>query len=84
MAFSAIASVLFLGGYQGIPILGRIIPDWIWMSGKVGALSFFIIWLRATYPRLREDQLQRMAWVVLIPLMLADIMITAFVKVLVR
>ncbi len=84
VAFSAIASVLFLGGYQGIPILGRIIPDWIWMSGKVGALSFFIIWLRATYPRLREDQLQRMAWVVLIPLMLADIMITAFVKVLVR
>jgi NADH-quinone oxidoreductase subunit H len=84
VAFSAIASVLFLGGYQGIPILGRIIPDWMWMSAKVGGLSFFIIWLRATYPRLREDQLQRMAWVVLIPLMLADIMITAFVKVLVR
>ena len=40
------------------------------MFGKIGALSFFVIWLRATYPRLREDQLQRFAWLVLIPLSL--------------
>ena len=84
VALSAIASVLFLGGYQGIPILGRIIPGFFWMSGKIGALSFLIIWLRATYPRLREDQLQRMAWVALIPLALADIMVTGVVKVLVK
>ena len=83
VAFSAIASVLFLGGYQ--PILGlHIIPGFFWMSGKVGALSFFIIWLRATFPRLREDQLQRFAWVVLIPLALADIMVTGVIKVLVK
>ena len=67
------------------PILGlHIIPGFFWMSAKVGALSFFIIWLRATFPRLREDQLQRFAWVVLIPLALADIMVTAVVKVLVK
>ena len=54
------------------------------MSAKVGALSFFIIWLRATFPRLREDQLQRFAWVVLIPLALADIMVTGVIKVLVK
>ena len=41
-------------------------------SAKIGALSFFVIWLRATYPRLREDQLQRFAWLVLIPLSLAE------------
>ena len=41
------------------------------MMGKIGALSFFFIWLRATYPRLREDQLQRFSWLVLIPLALA-------------
>src|SRR5947209_12348551 len=81
VAFSAIASVLFLGGYPAIPILGRVIPGFFWMSGKIGALSFFIIWLRATYPRLREDQLQRFSWVVLIPVALADIMVTAALKV---
>ena len=39
-----------------------------WMLAKIGALSFVVIWLRATYPRLREDQLQRFSWLVLIPL----------------
>src|SRR5438093_2404038 len=84
VVFSAIASVLFLGGYQGVPVLGHVIPGFFWMSGKIGALSFFIIWLRATYPRLREDQLQRFSWVVLIPIMLADILVTGVVKVAVR
>ena len=83
VAFSAIASVLFLGGYQALPGLG-FLPAFFHMSGKIGALSFFIIWLRATYPRLREDQLQRFSWVVLIPLGLADIMATGVVKVLVK
>ena len=83
VAFSAIASVLFLGGYLGPPFIGRFLPGFFWMSAKVGALSFFIIWLRATYPRLREDQLMRVSWVVLIPLALAGIMITGVLKVLV-
>jgi NADH-quinone oxidoreductase subunit H len=83
VAFSAIASVLFLGGYQALPGLG-FLPGFFHMSGKVGALSFFIIWLRATYPRLREDQLQRFSWVVLIPIGLADVMITGVIKVLVK
>ena len=80
MALAAIASVLFLGGYQAVPGLS-FIPGWIFMSGKIGALSFFIIWLRATYPRLREDQLQRFSWTFLIPLALANIMVTAYLKV---
>jgi NADH-quinone oxidoreductase subunit H len=80
VALSAIASVLYLGGYQGIPGL-HFIPGWIWMSGKIMGLSFFIIWLRATYPRLREDQLQRFSWIGLIPLALANIMVTAVLKV---
>jgi NADH-quinone oxidoreductase subunit H len=81
VAFSAIASVLFLGGYLAPPFLGDAIPGFFWMSAKVGALSFFIIWLRATYPRLREDQLQRFAWVGLIPLALAGILVTGVAKV---
>ena len=83
VALSAIASVLFLGGYQSIPYLS-VIPGWMWMSAKIGALAFFIIWLRATYPRLREDQLQRFAWGVLIPVGLLDVMVTGVVKVLVK
>jgi NADH-quinone oxidoreductase subunit H len=78
VALSAIAAVLFLGGY-----LGPFLPEPIWMAGKIGALSFFIIWLRATYPRLREDQLQRFSWIVLIPIALVNILVTAVIKVVV-
>ena len=84
LAFSAIASVLFLGGYLGPPIIGHIIPGFFWMNAKIGALAFLIIWLRVTYPRLREDQLQRFSWVVLIPIALVDILVTATIKVLVK
>jgi len=83
LAFSAIASVLFLGGYQSLPYLG-FIPAPFWMIAKIGAIAFLIIWLRVTYPRLREDQLQRFSWVVLIPLALVDILATATIKVLVK
>jgi NADH-quinone oxidoreductase subunit H len=80
VALSAVASLLYLGGYQAPPML-EFIPDPLWMAAKVGALSFFVIWLRATYPRMREDQLQRMSWLALIPLGLLQIMVVAFVKV---
>jgi NADH-quinone oxidoreductase subunit H len=83
VALSAVASVLFLGGYQPLPFLS-FIPGWMWMAGKILGLSFFIIWLRATYPRLREDQLQRFSWMALIPLALANVMITAVLKVAVK
>jgi NADH-quinone oxidoreductase subunit H len=79
VAFSGIAAVLYLGGYQPLP--GIPIPGVLMMMGKIGALAFFFIWLRATYPRLREDQLQRFSWLVLIPLSLALIMSVAVAKV---
>ncbi|HWC31897.1 MAG TPA: NADH-quinone oxidoreductase subunit NuoH [Actinomycetota bacterium] len=82
VVLSAVASVLFLGGYLAPPLLG-FIPAPLWMMAKIGGLSFVIIWLRATYPRLREDQLQRFSWIVLIPLALLNILVTAVVKVLV-
>jgi NADH-quinone oxidoreductase subunit H len=82
VVLSAIAAVLFLGGYLGPPGLD-FIPGPLWMAAKIGAISFLIIWLRATYPRLREDQLQRFSWIVLIPLSLVNILVTAVVMVLV-
>jgi len=79
VALSAITTVLYLGGY-----LGPGLPAPVWMLVKTTFLAFCIIWFRATWPRMREDQLQRFAWVVLIPLALANIMVTAVFKVAVK
>lgn len=74
-----LTTVLFLGGWHGpYPVqLG-----WLWTLLKTFALAFLVIWLRVSYPRLREDQLQRLAWTALIPLSLAQLAITGVVKVL--
>jgi NADH-quinone oxidoreductase subunit H len=51
------------------------------LFGKIMLLAFVIFWVRFTYPRFREDQLQRFAWKVLIPISLVNIMVTAILKV---
>lgn len=76
VVLSAIAATLFLGGFVG-PVLS---PP-VWLLLKTVAIAFVIIWFRATYPRLREDQLQRFAWVVLVPIALANLLVTAVAKV---
>jgi NADH-quinone oxidoreductase subunit H len=83
--FSAIASVLFLGGWYvpGIDSdsnLFNLIGPAI-LFGKMMVVSALIFWFRFTYPRFREDQLQRLAWKVLIPLALANIVVTGVLKV---
>jgi NADH-quinone oxidoreductase subunit H len=80
VVMSGLASTLFLGGFLPLPGLA-VIPSWMWMFGKIFALSFVIIWLRATFPRLREDQLQRFAWITLVPITLLWILGVAFAKV---
>jgi NADH-quinone oxidoreductase subunit H len=80
VALSAVASVLFLGGFLPLPTM-EFIPEPLWMLAKIGALSFLIIWLRVTFPRLREDQLQRASWLALIPLALLQIMVVGVLKV---
>jgi len=77
VVLSAITAVLYLGGYRGF--LG--IPEPLWMAAKIGGLAFVVVWLRATFPRLREDQLQRFSWQVLIPLALVQIVAVGFLKV---
>jgi NADH-quinone oxidoreductase subunit H len=80
VVMSAIAAVLYLGGYQALPGLSAI-PAPLWMFAKIFALAFFIVWLRATYPRLREDQLQTFSWLALIPLALVQILVVGIIKV---
>ena len=83
IGLSAIAATIFLGGY-GFPgvtgdmanLLGPLI-----LFGKVALLVFFIIWIRWTWPRVREDQLQSLAWTWLIPISLANIFVIAVLKV---
>ena len=83
--FSALAATLFLGGWY-VPgleptdnlfnVIGPIV-----LLGKMLLVAFFIFWFRFTYPRFREDQLQQLAWKVLIPLSLVNIVITGVLKV---
>jgi len=83
--FSAIGATLFLGGWT-IPFVdaGAEIMDYIGplvLAAKMVFIAFLIFWFRITYPRFREDQLQRLAWKFLIPLSLLNIVITAIFKV---
>jgi NADH-quinone oxidoreductase subunit H len=80
---SAIAVTLFLGGYwlPGIPEDTLAIVGPIILIAKVFILVFAIIWFRWTFPRFREDQLQSLAWKWLIPISLANILITGVLKV---
>ncbi len=90
--FALIASILFLGGW-GVPFAWfgwtsiDSIDNWMNVVGplimftKMMLLVFIIMWVRFSYPRFREDQLQRFAWKVLIPLSLVNIMATSVLKV---
>jgi len=72
LAISAIVTTLFLSGWRG-PVL----PPWLWFLIKVGAVFFVIVWIRATVPRVRIDQLMALAWKFLFPLALLNLLITA-------
>jgi len=86
-AFAAVASVLFLGGWAVPAAWVDLNSNWFNLLGPIimltkmmllGGLIFFV---RFTFPRFREDQLQRLAWTVLIPISLANILATTILKV---
>ncbi|MGX8906796.1 complex I subunit 1/NuoH family protein [Streptomyces netropsis] len=78
----ALTTVLFLGGWHGPFGADGLGP--VWTLLKTALLAFVVIWLRVSYPRLREDQLQKLAWTVLIPLALAQIALTGVIKVVIQ
>ena len=71
LAMSAIITILFLGGWGG-PLL----PPFLWFLVKVFGVFFLIIWVRATIPRLRIDQVMAFAWKCLLPLAWLNLLIT--------
>ncbi len=79
VVMSLLFSTLFLGGWRG-PF--DHVAGWAWTLLKGFAIAVLMIWIRVSWPRLREDQLQRFAWLTLIPLALAQLVLTALVVVL--
>jgi len=89
LSLSAIAVVLFFGGWSpiNIPFVGFVDPlfflgplsPYVWFLLKVTALFLFILWLHWTLPRYRIDQITEMAWKVMLPLALGNIVFTAVI-----
>lgn len=96
MVVSLLASIMFLGGWQPVQIfpqwLGDItsigwfntvlrgIPPTIWLLAKLYFFIFFYMWIRATLPRYRYDQLMDISWKFLLPLSLVTLLVSAFMK----
>ncbi len=85
---STVATTLFFGGWlRPFPNVAALwflgfVPGWIWFLLKTFVFIYIFIWIRATLPRYRYDQLMRLGWKVLIPLGIANLVVTGIVKVL--
>ena len=74
VVMSLLFATFYLGGWRG-PLDDTL--GWLWTLLKGFAIAIVMIWLRVSWPRLREDQLQRFAWLGLIPLALLQLALTA-------
>jgi len=86
---SSVATTLFLGGWlRPFPSVAAlsfldVVPAWTWFLIKSFVFLYVFVWIRATLPRYRYDQLMRLGWKELIPLAIVNLMVTATIKVLV-
>lgn len=76
---ASLCTIMFLGGYNG-PFL----PPLVWFLLKTMAFMFLYLWLRATLPRLRYDQLMNLGWKILIPVALANVFVTGIAVYIIR
>jgi NADH-quinone oxidoreductase subunit H len=87
---SSVATTLFLGGWlRPFPNVAALafldfVPAWTWFLIKSFLFLYFFVWVRATLPRYRYDQLMRLGWKVLIPLGIINLVVTGIVKVLIH
>ncbi|WP_440615992.1 NADH-quinone oxidoreductase subunit NuoH [Cysteiniphilum sp. 6C5] len=82
---SLLTAVFFLGGwispFENIPVLDQFfsfVPGMIWLFLKTGIFMFMYLWIRATFPRYRYDQLMRLGWKIFIPVTLVWVIVVAF------
>jgi NADH-quinone oxidoreductase subunit H len=85
---SSVATTLFLGGWlrpfpnvEALAFLD-VVPAWMWFIVKTFVWLYIFLWVRATLPRYRYDQLMRLGWKLLIPLAIANVIVSAIFKVL--
>jgi NADH-quinone oxidoreductase subunit H len=85
---SSVVTTLFLGGwlppFPNTPAFGFLyyVPSWMWFFVKSFLFLYIFIWIRATLPRYRYDQLMRLGWKVLIPVAILNLLVTGVVKLL--
>ena len=86
---SIFIATLFMGGwlspFEGIPVLATAthwVPGFIWLFAKTSFFLFVYLWIRATFPRYRYDQLMRLGWKVLIPVAIVWIVVVALMVLL--
>jgi NADH-quinone oxidoreductase subunit H len=88
IVISSVATTLFMGGwlrpFPAVEALGflDLIPSWIWFIGKTFVFLYVFLWIRATLPRYRYDQLMHLGWKVLIPIAIGNVVVSGVVKVL--
>ena len=88
IVITAVVTILFWGGWlrpfpnvEALAFLD-LVPGWIWFFAKMFVFLYIFIWIRATLPRYRYDQLMRLGWKVLIPIAIGNIVVTGVFKVL--
>ncbi|HRD70759.1 MAG TPA: NADH-quinone oxidoreductase subunit NuoH [Legionella sp.] len=85
---STVMAVIFMGGwlspFEGISFLDNIffvVPGFVWLLLKISFFLFVYLWVRATFPRYRYDQLMRLGWKVLIPVTIIWVIVTALMVI---
>jgi NADH-quinone oxidoreductase subunit H len=79
ITIGVIASVVFLGGYNDFWIFS----GWMMILGKIAFSFFFMLWVRASWPHIRPDQLMWLCWKVLMPLAVINVVITGIVMMII-
>ena len=76
LSISGLGVTLFLGGWSAPIEVLNVIPSWFWFFAKIMTWICFYIWMRGTFPRLRQDQLMNFAWKFVLPMTLLDLLVT--------
>jgi NADH-quinone oxidoreductase subunit H len=76
---SSLFVILFLGGW--LPLISLFSSGWIWFALKLLVVLFFFVWIRATLPRYRYDQLMKLSWLYLFPLSFSFLCLSIFFNI---